>query len=234
MLDNEVVVQKLEDLAHLDEGVIFKNMGIGVVKERGSKIGGVAIGDKIIWIGIPASDEILIPENLFERIPDGLEDGRVIFAGIGALAIQAIRESGLTFGEKAIVLGEGILKHILSQMLNLSGIRLLESGSTQADEETDGIFVCREDEADINPSIHLLRNKGVVVVLTEKNIGLSPKLLQEKRLRLVFPGQPQPETRNVCHPPAYMRWTIKKDLGLSLKLLGEIALDDKEQKQRGS
>ena len=103
MLDNEIVIKKLDDLAHMNEGRIFKNTGIGVVKERGSKIEGVATGDKIVWIGIPAGDEIFIPENLFERIPDGLEDGRFVFAGIGAFVIQAIRESGLTFGEKVTV-----------------------------------------------------------------------------------------------------------------------------------
>ena len=54
------------------------------------------------------------------------------------------------------------------------------------------------------------------------------------RLALVFPEQPQPEAKNVCHPTAYMRWTIKNDLELSLKLLGQIAIDGGAQKQKGS
>ena len=38
MLNNELVVTRLSDLAHIDEAQIFKNTGIGMVKKRVGKI----------------------------------------------------------------------------------------------------------------------------------------------------------------------------------------------------
>lgn len=232
MLENEIVVKRLRDLAHLNETKIFQNTGIGVVKERGGKIGEVAIGDKIIWVGIPSNDEILVPQNLFGRIPDGSEDRKVVFAGIGAFIIQAIRQSGLTFGERVAVLGEGMLKCLVSQMLGFFGIRVLEPASFSPGEEIDGIFICPGSKEDVNSLTPLLRNQGTIILLTEEPLGLSPRRWQEKRLRLVFPEPPQPETRNVCYPTAFMRWTIKKDLELSLKLLGKISLEIENEKDK--
>ena len=225
MLDNEIVVSRLGDLAHIDEGKIFKNTGIGVVKERGSKKGEVAIGDKIAWIGIPTADEILVPENLFKTIPEDLDDSTAVFTGITAFIIQAVRESELTFGEKAVVLGEGILKQLISQVIASFGIQFMELDFSNANEtDIDGVFICPGSEVDVNSLTGWLRNQATVIVLTEKPLELSPMLLQEKKLRLVFPKQPQPEKSNVHHPTAYKRWTIKKDLELSLKLLRKKAI----------
>lgn len=222
MKDNEILVKKEYDLTNIDEAEIFKNAGIGIVEERGMETRDVAIGDKVVWIGVPADDKLIVPEYLFERIPDGLEDSIAVFAGIGAFVIQAVRESGLTFREKAAVLGQGILKDITSQVTALFGIHNLELAlACKGNMEIDGIFVCPEGEKDINLIANSLHNKATVTILTERHIGLSPKLLQEKELKLIYPALAQPDERNVYYPRAYVRWTIKKDLQLVLKLLKE-------------
>ena len=220
MKDNEILVRKVYDLTKIEEAHIFKNTGIGIVEERGMETRDVAIGDKVIWMGIPVNDRVTVPEYLFERIPDGLEDSIAVFAGIGAFVIQAVRESGLTFRERAAVLGQGILKDITSQVTALFGIHNLELAlACKGNMEIDGIFVCPEGEKDINLIANSLRNKATVIILTERHIGLSPKLLQEKELKLIYPTLLQPDERNVYYPRAYVRWTIKKDMELFLKLL---------------
>ncbi len=226
MLDNEIVVTRLSDLAHIDEAQIFKNTGIGVVKKRGGRIGEVAIGDKVAWTGIPAADELIIPANLFKRIPDDMDDSTVVFTGIVAFVIQAIRESSLTFGEKTVVLGQGYLSRLLSQVLHWFGIQPLEIASSQTSEaDIDGVFLCPGSETDIDSLTGWLRNKASVTVLLEKPVELSPLLLQGKKIRLIFPKQPQPEAGNIHHPIAYTRWTLKEDLELSLKLLRKIVIE---------
>jgi len=220
--DNEILVRKVYDLTKIEEAHIFKNIGIGIVEERGMETRDVAIGDKVIWMGIPINDRVTVPEYLFERIPDGLEDSIAVFAGIGAFVIQAVRESGLTFGERAAVLGQGILKDITSQVTALFGIHNLELAlACKGNMEIDGIFVCPEGEKDINLIANSLRNKAKVTILTGRHIGFFPKLLQERELKLIYPALAQPDERNVYYPGAYIRWTIKEDLQLVLKLLKE-------------
>lgn len=220
MKDNEILVRKVYDLTKIEEAHIFKNTGIGIVEERGMETRDVAIGDKVIWVGIPVNDRVTVPEYLFERIPDGLEDSIAVFAGVGAFVIQAVRESGLTFRERAAVLGQGILKDITSQVTALFGIHNLELAlACKGNMVIDGIFVCPEGEEDINLIANSLHNKVTVTILTERHIGLSPKLLQEMELKLIYPALAQPDERDVYYPRAYVRWTIKKNMELFLKLL---------------
>jgi hypothetical protein len=218
--DNEILARKVYDLTKIEEAHIFKNTGIGIVEERGMEIRNVAIGDKVIWIGFPANDNVTVPEYLFVRIPEGLEDSTAIYTGIGAFIIQAVRENGLTFGERATVLGQGILKDITSQLITLFGIHNLEFAlACKGNMEIDGIFVCPEGEKDINLIANSLRNKASLTVLTVSYIDLPPKLLQQKGLKIVYPALPQPDQRNIYYPGAYVRWTIKQDMELFLKLL---------------
>jgi hypothetical protein len=220
--DNEVLVRKVYDLTKVEEAPIFKNTGIGIVEERGFQTRDVAIGDRVVWIGIPANDRVTVPEYLFEGIPDGLGDNTAVFAGIGAFVIQAVRESELTFGEKVVVLGHGVLKELASQIITLFGIHSLKLDTArQGDMEIDGIFVCPTGEKDINLAGKLLRNKATVTLLTEGQVGLPPELLRERSVKLVFPALPEPGGRNLHYPGAYARWTIKKDMELFLKLLRE-------------
>jgi hypothetical protein len=220
--DNEILVRKLCDLTRVEEAPIFKNTGSGIVEERGVQTRDVAIGDRVVWIGVPANDRVTVPEYLFEGIPDGLGDNTAVFAGIGAFVIQAVRESGLTFGERVVVLGHGVLKKLASQIITLFGIHSLELDSAcRGNVEIDGVFVCLGGEKDINLIANWLRNKATVTVLAEGQAGLPPELLQKRSVKLVFPALPQLGETDVHHPGAYVRWTIKKDMELFLKLSRE-------------
>lgn len=222
MKDSEILIKRVYDLINIEEAEIFKNTGVGIVEERGMAIREVAIRDKVVWAGIPADDRVIVPECLFEKIPDGLEDKVAVWGGVGAFVIQAVRGSSLTFGEKVVILGHGILKELTSQLITLFGIHSLELDFVrEGGIEIDGVFVCPSGEADINLIANSLRNKASITVLTEGHVDLSPELLREKKLRPVFPRQARPEDRNVYYPEAYVRWTVKEDLQLSLKLLKE-------------
>ena len=218
--DNEILVRKVYELINIEEMEIFKNTGIGIIEERGMEIRDVAIGDKVVWVGIPAGDKVIVPEYLFEKVPDDLEDKIGVFGGVGAFVIQAVRESGLTFGEKVVVLGHGVLKDLTSQVVTLFGIHSLELDFVcKGDVEIDGVFLCTGGEANFNLIENLLRNKATVTVLTEGHIDLPLKLLQEKKLKLIFLGQPKVERKDIYYPKAYLRWGIKEDIRLYLKLL---------------
>ena len=57
--------------------------------------------------------------------------------------------------------------------------------------------------------------------MAEGQVGVPSELLRERCLKLMYPALPQPDERNAYHPGAYVRWTIKKDMQLFLKLLKE-------------
>ncbi|MDH4068530.1 MAG: hypothetical protein OEU97_06360 [Dehalococcoidia bacterium] len=222
MKDNEILVRKVYDLTRVEEAPIFKNTGIGIVEERGVQTRDVAIGDRVVWIGIPTNDKVTVPEYLSERVPDGLEDSVAVFAGIGAFVIQAVRESGLTFGDRAAVLGQGILKDITSQVITSFGIHNLELAlARKGDVEIDGIFVCPAGEKSISLVANSLRNKASVTVLTGGHVDMPPELLAEKALKFTHPVPTQADERDVYYPRAYVRWTTKRNMGLFLNLLTE-------------
>lgn len=199
---------------------MFKNTGVGVVEERGLQVREVNVGDKIVWAGIPVANKIIVPEYLFDKVPLGLKDGIAVFGGIGAFVIQAVRESGLTFGENIIVLGDGVLKKIVSQIIILFGIHNLDlEYACKSDVIIDGIFVCPKGEKYINLITKFLRDKSVITVLTENDVDIYSNLLLNNNQRIIFPTYPKLEGNNIYYPEAYTRWTFKEDIGLFLKLL---------------
>ena len=49
-------------------------------------------------------------------VPDGVDPQEAAFAGLGAIAIHALRVADLRFGESAVVVGLGILGQIIAQI----------------------------------------------------------------------------------------------------------------------
>lgn len=179
----------------------------------------------MVWIGVHIGDTLTVPEHLFEKIPTDLEDELGVFGGIAAFTIQVVRQSGLTFGEKVVITGHGILKDLTSQIAILSGMQNLELETVRKNNvEIDGVFVCPEGQANVNLLPGLLRNKATLVILTEEPIDVPCELLRQKNLRLAFPPGFRPDRRDIYRPVGYMRWTPKKDLQLSLKLLSDKSL----------
>lgn len=220
MKDNEILIKTVCNIADQEKINIFKNTGVGVVEERGLQVREVNVDDKVVWAGIPVANKIVVPEYLFDRVPLGLKDEIAVFGGVGAFIIQAVRESNLTFGENAIVLGNGILKKIVSQIITLFGIQNLDlEYAYKSDVLIDGIFVCPNGEKYINLVKNFLRDESFIIVLTENDVDFYSNLLLNSNQRIILPTYPKLKENNIYYPESYIRWTFKEDIRLFLKLL---------------
>ncbi|WP_307720121.1 zinc-binding dehydrogenase [Paenibacillus alginolyticus] len=57
-----------------------------------------------------------VPLNLTAIVPEHVSPEEAAFAGLGAIAIHALRTADLRFGESAVVVGLGILENITAQI----------------------------------------------------------------------------------------------------------------------
>jgi hypothetical protein len=220
--DDEILVKTTDKFSNLKKIKLLKYVRIGIVEEKGLLVKDLAKKDKVIWVGIKAENKIIGPEYLFCKVPHNLKDNFAIYAGVGAFIIQSIRRSGLTFGENVVIFGRGILKKIVSQVIEMFGLNNLELEYTiKKNIAIDGVIICSGEVKERNLLKKLLRNNAIIIVLTDINDDNLFNLFKEKNLRIITPEIQNFREKNIYYPKAYMRWTIREDMQLFLELLNK-------------
>lgn len=98
----------------------------GVVEEVGEDVTGWEIGQRAACYGAPYvrhAELLSVPANLAAPVPGGVKLEEAAFAGLGAIAIHALRVADLRFGESAAVVGLGILGNLIAQIANAAAFR---------------------------------------------------------------------------------------------------------------
>ncbi|WP_227013774.1 zinc-dependent alcohol dehydrogenase [Paenibacillus psychroresistens] len=101
---------------------------MGIVQEIGEGITHVSIGQRVACYGAPYvrhAEILAVPRHLVVPLPDECNSQEAAFVGLGAIAIHALRQADLRFGESVVVVGLGILGQIASQIAEASGYRLI-------------------------------------------------------------------------------------------------------------
>jgi len=109
-----------------DAPVILGYNAVGIVEEVGEGVEGVEAGDRVACYGAPYvrhAERLAVPSNLTAKVPDHVDPREAAFAGLGAIAIHALRTAQLQFGESAIVVGLGILGNLIAQIANAAAYR---------------------------------------------------------------------------------------------------------------
>jgi len=88
------------------------------------------------------ADFNVVPVNLVAPVPDDVNDEEACFGTLGAIALHAVRNMGLEFGDCAAVIGAGLVGQIAVQLLALAGIRALAF-----DYNADRLALCRYGNA---------------------------------------------------------------------------------------
>lgn len=101
----------------------------GVVLAAGRDAAGFAPGDRVACAGAGHAvhaEVVAVPKNLCARIPD--VPGRDVipfeeaaFATLGAIALQGVRLSAPTLGERIVVVGLGVIGQLACQLLRAHG-----------------------------------------------------------------------------------------------------------------
>lgn len=96
----------------------------GIVEAAGDGVTHVQPGDRVAVYGAPYvrhAEYLLVPKNLTVPVPAGVDMKEAAFVGLGAIAIHALRQARLQFGESCIIVGLGILGQIMAQVSDAAG-----------------------------------------------------------------------------------------------------------------
>jgi predicted dehydrogenase/threonine dehydrogenase-like Zn-dependent dehydrogenase len=117
-----------EAINRLDEPVPLGYSAAGVVREVGAGVQGFKPGDRVAVAGAgyaSHAEVVWVPENLCAPIPAGVDFEAAAFVMLGGIALHGVREAGLTLGEKAVVIGLGLLGLLCVQFLKAQGCRVV-------------------------------------------------------------------------------------------------------------
>ncbi|RJE87638.1 alcohol dehydrogenase [Paenibacillus sp. 1011MAR3C5] len=99
---------------------------VGIVEDVGEGVIGLKPGQRLACYGVPYvrhAERLNVPTNLTAVVPDHVDPREAAFAGLGAIAIHALRVADLRFGESAIVAGLGTLGNLIAQIASAAAIR---------------------------------------------------------------------------------------------------------------
>lgn len=99
---------------------------VGVIEALGAQVTHVHVGQRVALYGVPShAEKILAPKFLTVPVPDEVDSREAAFAGLGAIAIHALRQADLRFGETAIVAGLGILGQLVAEIGHAAAMSML-------------------------------------------------------------------------------------------------------------
>ncbi len=104
----------------------YSNSGIVVAKHKA--LTEVKIGDLVACAGggyASHSEICYVPKNLFVKCPKNLSAKEACFVAIGSIAMHGVRRCQVSFGEKVVVMGLGIIGQIVAQILRIAGAEVI-------------------------------------------------------------------------------------------------------------
>lgn len=115
-------------MGRLDVPVTLGYSSAGVVQKVSQEVIGIEVGDRVACFGdgfATHSEASYVPKNMFVKIPQNVSFEEAAFVGLGSIALNAVRIADLTFGEKVVVMGLGLLGQLTIQMLKAFGCKVV-------------------------------------------------------------------------------------------------------------
>lgn len=109
--------------AKLDKEIPLGNAAAGVVEAVGSGVSQFRVGDRVACNGSHA-EFVCVSQNLCAKIPDTVDTEAAAFTVMGAIALQGIRLLQVSFGERVVVYGLGLIGQLAVQMLKASACKV--------------------------------------------------------------------------------------------------------------
>ena len=100
----------------------------GVVETVGSGVDDLRPGDRVACAGAgyaSHAEVVSVPRNLSVRVPAEVDLRHAAFTTLGAIAMQGVRVSEVSLGERVGVIGLGLLGQVTVQLLKSAGCRVL-------------------------------------------------------------------------------------------------------------
>jgi polar amino acid transport system substrate-binding protein len=96
----------------------------GIVESVGEGVTRVRVGDRVALGGEGAAHAEMgsVTENLLVKVPDNVDLKYAAYSTVSAIAMQGVRQAGLSLGESCAVIGLGLLGQLTVQFLKAAGI----------------------------------------------------------------------------------------------------------------
>ncbi|MFJ7936160.1 zinc-binding alcohol dehydrogenase [Sporosarcina sp. NPDC096371] len=111
-----------------DREITLGYSAVGVVMECGEGVDDYLQGDLVACYGAPYvghSKYLVVPTTLCAKVPAGVEPKEAALAGIGAIAIHALRVAKLEFGETVVIVGLGLLGQMIAKIANAAAYNVV-------------------------------------------------------------------------------------------------------------
>ena len=112
----------------LDQPTALGYSAAGVVLEVGTRVRGLAPGDRVACGGgeyAVHADIVRVPANLCIPLPDNVSFEAGAFATIASVAMHGVRQADVRLGERVAVVGLGLVGQLTGQILRAAGCHVI-------------------------------------------------------------------------------------------------------------
>lgn len=88
------------------------------------------IGDRVACGGAECAfhaEMIAIPDLLAAPIPDEVDDSQAAYTTLASISMEAVRQSGAGLGERVLIMGQGLVGLLATQLFKAAGVRVMAS-----------------------------------------------------------------------------------------------------------
>jgi predicted dehydrogenase len=191
----------------------------GEVLEKGLDIEGFSVGDRVACAGNSYANHaevVVVPQNLMCSVPDSVRLPDAATVALGSIALQGVRRTQVTLGERIGVIGLGFVGQLTVQILKAAGCKVFGSdldparvsqakllgldlaadGSDPVDAALrfsegyglDAVLITAAAKSDepLYLAMQMTRKKGRVVVVGDVGLGVQRKAMYGKELDLLI------------------------------------------------
>jgi predicted dehydrogenase len=190
-------------MARLDEPLPLGYSAAGEIVAIGAGLeGSFRIGQRVAMAGAGLANHAelnVVPRNLLAPIPDGVSDEEACFGTLASIAMAGVRNVGPQLGDVVLVLGVGLVGQLASQLLALSGARVIavdvDPGRLELARRTGAELTWRLGDAGLAEAVAALTGGlGVDAVLIAAATDSSEPLetaadLARDRARVIMVGK---------------------------------------------
>ena len=100
----------------------------GIVEEVGAGLDEFSVGDRVACAGEGVAchaEFVSVPRNLCAAVPDDVDLKDAAFSTVGAIAMNGVRQAGVTVGDNVLVIGLGLVGLLAVQILRAAGCRVI-------------------------------------------------------------------------------------------------------------
>lgn len=235
-------VARTDPLGYSLCGRVVASMALNAVYPPGQRVACAGAG----WAN--HAELVAVPESLVVPVPEGLAPELASVVAVGAIALQGIRQGGVTVGDRVAVIGLGLVGQLAGRLARACGARVggfdpsgerralarsfldevLSEDLAGACDSYDVVLICAASDSPepLETAFKVARDRGRVVVVGVVGLGAQTGEMLRKELQVVGsrsygPGRYDPayEEAGIDYPIGYVRWTERRNMECVLSLL---------------